>query len=129
MNYGKGTIIYVARTKYGDNNRYDIRNGHPGMLPIAYDDIMQEAYYLMLTSNVHRYALYEEEYYSLVDVWESIPLKKPSLINLKYIYKSKVDSGKLGGLPPGLYKGVIEKLKRYQEKNPCEHYAEIRDKL
>ncbi len=129
MNYGKGTIIFARRTKFADNGQYDNRAGHPGMIPIASDDISDETYYLMLTSNVGRKNLYPEQYYDLSEVWEQIPLEKPSLINLENIYKGRISGDKLGGLWPQLYKDVIRELKRYQEEHPCENYEKIKGKL
>lgn len=129
MNYGKGTIIFATRTKFADNGQYDNRSGHPGMLPIASDDVSDETYYLMLTSNISRLAIWPEQYYDLSDVWKEIPLDKPSLINLQNIYKGHVSGDKLGGLWPQLYKSVIRALKDYQEEHPCELYNEIKNKI
>ena len=63
------------------------------------------------------------------DVWEDIPLAKPSLINLQYIYKGHVSGDKLGGLRPQLFKDVIRELKKYQDEHPCENYEIIKGKL
>lgn len=127
MNYGKGTIIFATRTQFGDNGRYDNRIGHPGMLPIASDDTTNETYYLMLTSRVDKINIYPEQYFDLSNEWRNIPLQKPSLINLQYIYKGHINGNKLGGLYPKLYKNVIQKLKEYQSKCPCELYEEIKN--
>ena len=129
MDYGKGTIIFATRTKFGDNGQYDNRKGHPGMIPIASDDISNETYYLMLTSNVSRINIYPDQYYDLSDIWEEVHLEKPSLINLQYIYKGHISGDKLGGLMPKIYKDVIRRLKKYQEENPCELYDEIKSKI
>jgi len=129
MNYGKGTIVFATRTRFADNGQYDNRSGHPGMLPIASDDVTDETYYLMLTSNVARINIYPEQYYDLTEVWEQIPLEKPSLINLQNIYKGHITSDKLGGLWPQLYKDVIRKLKEYQNQHPCENYEEIKSRI
>lgn len=129
MKYGKGTIIFARRTKFADNGQYDNRAGHPGMIPIASDDLSDETYYLMLTSNVGRKNLYPEQFYDLSEVWEEIPLKKPSLINLQNIYKGHIEGGKLGGLQPQLYKDVIRELKKYQEVHPCANYKQIKEKI
>ncbi|WP_026499315.1 hypothetical protein [Butyrivibrio sp. WCD2001] len=129
MNYGKGTIIFVRRTKFADNGQYDNRAGHPSMLPIASDDVSGDTYYLMLTSNVSKINAYPDKYYDLSDVWQDIPLERPSLINLQYIYKGRVEGGKLGGLWPQLYKDVIRELKRYQNEHPCECYEELKGKI
>ena len=39
------------------------------MIPIASDDLSDETYYLMLTSNVGRKNLSPEQYYDLSEVW------------------------------------------------------------
>ena len=129
MNYGKGTIIFATRTKFADNGRYDNRTGHPGMIPIASDDISNETYYLMLTSNMTRKEIYPDQYFDLSDYWEDIPLEKPSLINLQNIYKGHISGDKLGGLWPKLFKDVIRALKEYQNEHPCENYEKIKDKI
>ena len=129
MKYGKGTIIFARRTRFEDNGEYDNRSGHPGMIPIASDDITEDTYFLMLTSNTLKKESFPDQYYDLSDHWKEVHLKKPSLINLKYIYKGHVSGEKLGGLTPQLYKDVIREFKKYQEKYPSENYGEIKGKL
>lgn len=128
MNYGKGTIIFARRTKFADNGRYD-RTGHPGVLPIASDDMTDETYYLMLTSQVGKKFAYPDQFYDLSEVWEEVHLKKPSLINLANIYVGRVSGDKMGGLMPQLYKDVIRKLKAYQNEHPCENYDLIKNRI
>ena len=129
MNYGKGTIIFATRTVFADNGQYDNRPGHPGMIPIASDDISNETYYLILTSNIGRLNICPEQYYDLSEVWKEIPLEKPSLINLQNVYKGHISGDKLGGLWPRLYKDVIRAFKIYQEEHPCDLYDEIKNKI
>lgn len=129
MKYGRGTIVFVRRTKFADNGKYDNRSGHPGILPIASHDISSETYYLLLTSNVGRKLIYPDQYYDLSDDWEKVKLKKPSLINLKDIYKGRIEGDKLGGLYPQLYREVISELKAYQEIHPCKLYEEIKNRI
>lgn len=129
MKYGKGTIVFTTRTIFADSGKYDNRSGHPGMITIATDDVSDESYYLMLTSNLTKKIIYPDQYYDLSEVWEQIPLNKPSLINLETIYKGRITGDKLGGLWPQLYKDVIKELKEYQKDNPCENYEIIKDRI
>lgn len=128
MSYKKGTIIFARRTIFADNGQYDL-TGHPGLIPVAIDDYTDEMYYLLLTSNVSRILAFPNQYYDLSNCWERVNLKKPSLINLRYIYKEHASGKKIGGLDPRTYKDVIRKLKIYQNEHPCEYYEEIKDRL
>lgn len=126
MAYRKGSIEIQTDTRFKDNNKFDCRPCHPAVLPIASGYPAGEVYYLLVTSNVGRYLVFEDQYYSLADVWREAGLTKPSLINLQRIYKTSKPGNVVAGLPPKVYKDMIRKLKAYQDKNPDPLYEEIR---
>ena len=127
MEYGKGTIILKQGIIFKDNQTRDSKICHPAMIAIATDSITDETYYLTMTSQVQKYALYEDRYYLLgTDLFESVNLDRPSMINLQNIYKERIRENKVGGLPPRLYKDVIRKFKAYQEENPDPLYTELK---
>ena len=128
MSYKRGTFVFAKGTHFYDNGQLDA-TGHPAFLPIAVNDITGEAYYLTLTSNMAKVLAYTDQYYSLADVWEEIPLKKPSGINLQAIYKTNHIGNAVGGIAPRRLKEIIRELKRYQDENPCELYLEIKNIL
>ncbi len=129
MEYGKGTIILKRGIVFKDNQLRDSKVCHPAMVAIATDSITGETYYLTMTSQVHKYALYEERYFLLDEEtlnFASISLDRPSMVNLQNIYKEYVNDKKVGGLPPRLYKAVMRKFMAYQEKNPDPLYEELK---
>ncbi|WP_274939993.1 hypothetical protein [Chordicoccus furentiruminis] len=127
MEYGKGTIILKQGIIFKDNQSRDSKICHPAMIAIATDSITDETYYLTMTSQVHKYAIYEERYFLLgQDLFEIANLDRPSMINLQNIYKERIREKKVGGLPPRLYREVIRKFKQYQETSPDPLYAELK---
>ncbi len=129
MEYKSGTIVWVTRTVFADNGRFDNRSGHPSVLPIASNDYTDETYYLMLTSNVSRILVHPDQYYDLTAIYKEVHLRVPSLINLQTIYKGHVDGQVLGGIMPKKHKEVLAALKAYQEEHPCELYEEIKERI
>ena len=127
MEYKKGSIVNKSGTVF-DNGDVDPRFSHPTLIPIARDNVMDDVYYLIITSKVGKYNLYEEQFYLIdEDMVEMAHLDSPSMVNLREIHKTR-DFGKIkGGLPPFLYKEVIRKFKAYQELHPHEHYEEVKN--
>ncbi len=129
MQYGKGSILLTSRAQFTDGS-YDPHYLRPAMLALASDDISNETYFLLITSQVERYIAYPDEYFLLgEDLREQIRLRKPSLIKLDKVHKGKVSGNPTGGLPPQIYKAVIKKLGTYKEKHPDIIYDEIKSKL
>lgn len=130
MEYGKGTIILKRGIIFKDTYTRDSKSCHPAMVAIATDNITDDTYYLTITSQVQKYTFDDECYYLLgKDLFESVNLDRPSMINLKNIYKDRVDEKKVGGLPPSLYKDVIRKFKKFQDSNPDPLYSELKTYL
>ena len=130
MEYGKGTIILKRGIIFKDNQLRDSKYCHPAMIAIATDSITNETFYLTMTSQIQKYVLYEEQYYLLgSDTFQIVNLDRPSMINLKNIYKEQINDRKVGGLPPQIYKQVIKKFKRCQEIAPDSLYEELKQYL
>ena len=128
MNYNKGTILFVLNTEFEDSKIMDV-TGHPGMIPIASNDETNETYYLLLTSQIQRYLIYSNEYYDLTSGWQAVNLRKPSLIDLRFVYKAKISGKPFGCLSTSVYSEILTKFKSYQEKHPCNLYPEVKDFL
>ena len=127
MEYGKGTIILKHGIIFKDSQTPDPRYCHPAMIAIATDSITDETYYLTLTSQIHNYAIYEDAYYLLgQDIFQTVSLDKPSMINLRNIYKERIFEKIVGGLPPKLYKDVMRKFKLYQGSHPDPLFEELK---
>jgi hypothetical protein len=124
MNYRCGTIIMRKGIKFKDGG-YDTRKfGHPTITTydLGFDD--EYAYFLTATSSVELYPSKEEEYY-LASASPS-GLKKPSLINLKFIYKVPHSFQREAGcLTPSQFVDMIKKFVDYQLKVPDEYFSEI----
>ena len=127
MEYKKGTIVLKQGIIFKDNWERDSKICHPAMIAIATDNITDETYYLTMTSQVEKYLLYEDDYFLLDDdMIERVHLERPSMINLRNIYKDIIEDKTVGGLPPQLYKETINKLKMCQNKNPDPLYEELK---
>lgn len=126
MEYKKGSIVLKSGTVF-DNGDIDPRPCHPTLIPLASDNITDDVYYLVITSNISKYLLYESKFY-LIDeeMIEEAHLIVPSMINLAEIHKDRNFISTVGGLPPRLFKSVISKFKAYQDEHPHKYYNEIK---
>jgi hypothetical protein len=128
MVYKKGTVSFKSGTRFKDNGQIDPRKGHPVLIPIASDDLNMNTYYLMIDSHPEKYIRFGDAYYIIED-WEEVNLREPSVVNLKNIYKGHINDRALGGFPPYLYRDVKKAFMDYQEEHPDEYYDEIKSKL
>lgn len=128
MNYCCGSIFMRKGIVFKDGG-YDTRKfGHPTVttFDLGFDD--DHAYFLTTSSQIEIYPSKEDEYYMASPTREG--LKKPSLINLKFIYK--VPHGfqrETGCLPPRQFYEMIKKFVEYQSKVPDEYFREIYPKV
>lgn len=104
------------------------RFGHPTIttFDLGYTD--SHVYFLTATSEVDIYPSKENEYYLAASTREG--LKKPSLINLKFIYKvPHTFQREIGCLPESQFYEMVNKFVDYQSKFPDEYYSEVYDKI
>lgn len=130
MKYRSGTIVYKEGIIFKRTQEKDPKTSRPILIPIASNSTTNNTYFLLLTSETKWYLVHDEAYYLIGEkAFSHIKLKKPSLINLQDIYKENVDEEIEGGLPPRIYREVIEKFKQYQEEHPDELYEELKPLL
>lgn len=130
----KGTIEMQSNIFFEDSGKYDPRICHPVVLPITSDFVGEDIYFLVITSQTGKEALYDDEYFGLYDCWEEIGLHKPSLVNLSHIHKTTNPGSTVAGLPPKTYKNMMAKFKTLHEKWAAEgkhdpYYDEIKDRI
>ena len=125
MEYKRGAIVRVEGTVFEDNGVTDL-TGHPSMIPVATDPDSNMTYYVIITSQIRKYNIYPDRYFDLRTDWQEAGLRKPSLINLAYIYKARIDTRPFGELNPNLYQSVISKLKTWQDQHPGKLYGELK---
>ena len=126
MEYKKGSIVLKIGTVF-DNGDVDPRPCHPSFIPIVRDDLTDDVYYLIITSKVGKYTMFEDKYYLVdEDLVEAVHLEVPSMINLEEIHKDRKFIDTVGGLPPFLNKDVIRKFKAYQEEYQHRYYGELK---
>ena len=126
MKYDKGSIIKKSNIIFKGTNKLDFRiGGHPVVLSHSFDYDDEYIYFLTLSS---RDDLYVEEplRYYLVKPDKNNKLKKPSIIDLKYIYKDKNSNIPETGILKNFdYKEMLKKLIAYQGTNPDSYFEEI----
>jgi len=129
MEYKKGTIVTAHGFVFKDGEK-DPKKMRPAMLAITSDSVSGEVYLLALTSKVHRYSINPDQYYDLSqEEWKEAKLEFPSLIKLETIHKMPFVDGVTGGLPPKIYKKVLNKLKKYCEQHYDPVYDQIKDQI
>ena len=127
MKYEKGSIVLKSGTVFDDGN-VDPKPCHPTLIPIGRNNVTEEVYYLIITSQIGEYARHEKEYYMIDgDMVKTAHLVVPSMINLKEIYKTKEFINTVGCLTPGMYKKAIQKFEAYQAEHPHRYYDEVRN--
>ena len=132
MYYDKGDIIEIRGIIFKDDYTPDPKGKHPVMITLAISEDDSFMYFLTLTSQVDKYFERPElkgEYYLLKKTQYNM-LRKTSLVNLQNIYKENVANDRpVAFVQPDDYKKLIRKFKEYQEQNPDEYYAEIKEWL
>jgi hypothetical protein len=114
MRYFEGSIIKKKNITFKQSNLLDFRmGGHPILLPIEYEFTDNEIYYFTISSQIHHLASDPDRYYLLKNIPGS-GLKVPSIVDLKYVYKSsKENVPEMGVLPTHLNKAILDKFLSY----------------
>ncbi|MBU5672661.1 hypothetical protein [Paenibacillus brevis] len=111
--------------KFKDGGYDTSRFGHPTIIPLDLGFGDSVAYFLSTTSQVEIYPQREQEYYLVNSTRNGF--KKPSLINLKFIYKAPhgFSPPGIGCIKPEDFYKMIAKFVAYQEITPDEYYEEL----
>lgn len=87
MHYERGSILTKHNVVFKGTQRLDFRmGGHPVLLPLEFSFDKDHLYFFTLSSQTQYYISDPERYY-LLSSGNGSGLKKPSIVDLMYVYK------------------------------------------
>lgn len=118
MNYQEGDIFDKTNIQFKETLKNDLRlHGHPMLLPIEVGFMDDYYYFFSISSQVHYYTLDPNRYFP-IPKGNGTGLTKPSLVDLKHVYKYRKQSHNVrGNLSSAQVKQLMDKFKKYSEKN------------
>lgn len=130
MIYEEGTIIKKRNIRFKETNMLDSRlTGHPVVIPLKFDFYDEDIYFLTMSSQDYYY-LKEPSRFYVVKPDSINRLKKPSYIDLKFVYKdTKTNIPEMGFLHSDCYKKLIKRLIDYQNNRTDPDFINIKGKI
>ena len=130
MDYDRGDIILKSGLKFKGTDRLDFRlAGHPIVIlkDASFDD--DYIYFLTLSSQI-AHINYEPDRYYLVKKDNYNRLRKTSIVDLKYIYKSEnINVTRKTFLSSDDFKKMLDKMRSYDEIIKDDDFKEINEIL
>lgn len=130
MFYTKGDIFDKTNVIFKESSKRDISlHGHPMLIPIDIDFTDNHYYFFTISSNLKYYAADPDRYFP-IPKGNGSGLTKPSLVDLKHVYKERKQSHNIrGSLRASDATKLIEKFIDYANKNTDGDCIELLDNL
>lgn len=130
LNYQEGDIFDKTNIVFKETGKRDLSlHGHPMLIPVNIDFDDNYYYFFTISSRLHYYATEPSRYFP-ISKGNGTGLIKPSLVDLKHVYKYRKQSHNIRGyLDERSTRELITKFNEYDKKNRDSDFQDFEEFL